>query len=42
MRISAFLMTAMITSIGAFGARQESLLKDSWQFCHGEATAESV
>ena len=39
MRLSAFLLTAMISSTVALGARQESLLKDSWQFCRGEVTS---
>lgn len=40
MRLTAFLITAMISSMGVMGARQETLLKDSWQFCKGDkATA---
>ncbi len=41
MRLTAFFVTAMITSTVALGARQESLLKDSWQFCRGEVTSAS-
>ena len=42
MRLTTFLLTAMISSTVALGARQESLLKDSWQFCRGEVTDASV
>ena len=41
MRLTAFFVTAMITSTVALGARQESLLKESWQFCRGEVTSAS-
>ncbi|MGN1245046.1 MAG: glycoside hydrolase family 2 TIM barrel-domain containing protein, partial [Muribaculaceae bacterium] len=41
MRLTAFFVTAMMTSTVALGARQESLLKDSWQFCRGEVSSAS-
>ena len=41
MRLTAFFVTAMITSTVALGARQESLLKESWHFCRGEVTSAS-
>ena len=41
LRSTVFLVTAMMTSVVALGARRESLLKESWQFCRGEATATS-